>query len=194
MNNKINNKGFTLPELLASLAIFSLVIGGASGIFISTIQAQRRVLASQELLDQTSYLMEYMSRALRMARKELNCTNPEDPSTCSCLTIKGYGYNYEIQEEGGMRFINYNGICQEFYLSGTKLKENKDGSISDLTSNALKVLSFNIGPADSWYQTDKKQPRVTLFLEIKGAGLKPEAQPEIKIQTTISQRALDVQY
>jgi len=55
------------------------------------------------------------------------------------------------------------------------------------------VVSFNIGPANSWDQGDYEQPRVTIFFDIKGkgGGVKPEEQPRIKIQTTISQRNLD---
>lgn len=170
-------------EVLVSLAIFSLLLASGSGILVSSIRAQRRSLLSQELLDQTSYLSEYMSRAIRLARKDINGR---------CISAK---LNYEITRSGkGIKFLNYNGLCQEFYLSGNHLKENKDGVVSNLTSNKLKVISFNIGPSDSWDQEDTEQPRVTFSLKIKGAGEKPESRPEIYIQTTISQRNLDIKY
>jgi len=186
MKNKqmtIKEKGFTLAELLVSVSVFAILIGGASGAFVSTIQAQRKSLAFQELLAQTSYLEEYMSRAIRMGKKDIAGT---------CITAKS---NYDItRSDNGIKFkfMNYKEECQEFYLSDSKLWENKNGD-RELSSSQLNVEIFNIQVSGN-SQTDSFQPRVTLFLKIKGAGLKPEQQPEIKIQTTISQRNLDVQY
>ena len=185
MNNFFNKKGFTLIELLTSMAIFLIIVGGASGILIFSIQAQKRASASQELLSQTSFLIEYMSRAFRMARKDVEA---------QCLSEEKM--NYQITRFGqGIKFLNYQGQCQEFYLEEDQLKEKKGDIVSDLTSDDLQVESFNIiDPVGSWSQYDDEQPRITFFLEIKGRGGREELQSEIKIQTTISQRQLDVQY
>jgi prepilin-type N-terminal cleavage/methylation domain-containing protein len=184
-----NLAGFTLVELLASVAIFSLIIGGASGVFISAIRTQRKTLSNQELLSQTSYLIEYMSRALRMAKKEL-----DDPPIC----LSERGLNYEkTRGAKGLKFINHQGICQEFFwdVNDNRLKENKTGYAEPLplTSSNLEIVSFNIELRGE-EQDDDNQPRVTLFLKIKGAGEKAEIRPEIQIQTTVSQRQLDIQY
>ena len=187
---KKNLGGFTLIELLVAVAVFSVMIGATSGLFVSAIVAQRKTLVSQELLDQTSYVMEYMSRALRMARKDLSG---------SCLRTAGAGYNYE-SETGRIPFLNYNKKCQEFFMEGEQLKERKSSDERainfgtpplPLTSSSLQVNSFNIGVL-GWTQEDNLQPRVTVFLNIRGKGGKPESQPEIKIQTTVSQRNLDI--
>lgn len=191
-------KGYTLIEIMVAVGIFMLVIAAPTGFFVSAIKGQQKSLASQELFDNTSYILEHMSRALRMAKKELNCTNKTDPSTCGCLKNSGYGSNYEITQDGkGIKFNNYQDVCQEFFWDAidNRLKESKNGGTPlPLTSNNLEVLSFKIGPTDSWGQNNNEQPRVTMFLKIKGKEGKPELQPEIKIQTTISQRNLDVQY
>jgi len=192
----MSSKGFTLVEILVVSVIFLLIIGAAAGLFVSLVRHQRRILAKQELLNQISYVMEYMSRALRMAKKELNCTEPAEPPTCSCLTDIGYGWNYEITPEGkGIKFINHSedDVCQEFFWNEAekRLEESKDGSsFVPLTSDKLQInlLKFNVSGESGG---DLLQPRVTIFLEIqaKGAG----DQPKIQIQTTISQRNLDVQ-
>jgi len=172
---KNNKKAFTLVELLVAVAIFAIIGGIASGVFISALRAQRKSLAYQELLSQTSYLMEYMSRALRMARKDI---------TGTCIDAM---LNYKIIDSG-IAFMNYKGECQKFYLMGSQLKEEKAGVISDLTSGDLQVANFNINLIGQT-QTDDLQPRATLFLEIQG-----KEQSKIKIQTMVSQRKLDVQY
>ncbi len=51
-------------ELIVVMAVFLLIIGGAVGIFISIIGSQRRLLYEQELLNQTSYIEEHISKVL----------------------------------------------------------------------------------------------------------------------------------
>jgi len=184
------NKAFTLVEILVALAVFNLIVGAVLTIFVSAISAQRKTLASQELLDQTSYVLEYLSRTIRMAKKDL---------AGACLTTVGANYQTNL-EENRIRFLNYQDKCQEFFLDGNQIMENKsqDNTAAGfanplyLTSPKLKIISFKIGPSESWDQEDNLQPRLILFLGAKGAGQKPEQQPEIKIQTTISQRNLDI--
>lgn len=187
LNVKMIGRGFTLIEMMVTITIFSIVIGVILGIFISGVQQQRIALTGQVLLDQTSYALEYMSRALRMARKEL--------SAPACLSQNGL--NYEITRSGaGLKFINHlqNDDCQEFFLESGQLKYWKKSTEETLplTSNKLEIaqLKFNLTGES---QGDDLQPRVTIFLEVKGKGTL-EASQRIKIQTTLSQRNLDVVY
>jgi len=192
-------KGYTLIEVLVAVGIFTIVIAAPTGFFVGSLKGQLKTLASQKLLDNTSYCLEYISRSLRMAKKELST----DPLT-ACLLQGGtalYGYNYQITRGGdGLKFKNYKDECQEFFLADGRLKEWKkrpSGETSEdyLTSEDLEIISFKIGPTESWGQDDTDQPRVTLFLKIKGGkGQMEELRPLIKIQTTISQRNLDVLY
>ena len=94
-----------------------------------------------------------------------------------------------------MRFINIleNDDCQEFFLEGGKLKQKKNNLADtvDLTSDKIDVESFKI-----WLlgeeETDNTQPKVTLVLKIKSNEGREADRPSITIQTTISQRNLDV--
>ncbi|MFH1714138.1 MAG: prepilin-type N-terminal cleavage/methylation domain-containing protein [Candidatus Nealsonbacteria bacterium] len=172
---KSNKSGaFTLIEILVAVAIFSLIIGVASSVFVLSIKAQRKTLSDREILSQVSYAMEYVSRAIRMARKDIdgNCTG-------------GVAKSNFFKTATGVAFENYEGDCQEFYIESGRLKESKDGNVNFLTAPNLTVSHFNINDL-GWDQTDRIQPRVTLFLEILGFE-----QSQIKIQTSISQRNLD---
>ena len=195
-------RGYTLIEVMVAVGIFTIVIAAPTGFFVSSLKGQQKALASQEVLDETSYALEYISRSLRMAKKELNCESKLTPNTCVCLKNAGYGANYELIHEDkkkGIKFTNYRNQCQEFFLdiNDNRLKEVKDGGEAiPLTSDDLEIVSFKIGPQqDSWGQNDNKQPKITLFLEVKGIeSARPELQPKIQIQTTISQRNLNVTY
>jgi len=181
--------GFTLIEMLTAITIFLLVIGATMGIFISAIRSQREILTIQQILDQTGYALEHMSRALRMAKKDL---------TGECLTTAGQYYNYETNaEKNRIRFINYEDQCQEFFLEGNQLKERKssDNKASNFQSSSLLIsgnfqLNSLLFSLSGHSQSDDLQPKVTIFLDILGGN--QERPPEIKIQTTISQRNLDV--
>lgn len=174
----IKEKGFTIVELMVAVTVFSLVAAATSEIFVFSIRNQRKFLAGQEIMDQASYLMEYASKAVRMARKDIDgvCIEPK------------LNYQKTATGQGGIKFKNYQGVCQEFYLDGGQVKENKGEVISPLTSSSVQVLNFNIGPEDSWDQADSLQPKVTLFLEIQG-----EEQSRIRLQTTVSQRNPDIE-
>ena len=190
------NKSYTLIEVLVAVSIFTIIIAAPTGFLVGSLKGQQKALASQKLLDNASYTLEYISRSLRMAKKELSCSEITKPATCSCLKTQGYGYNYENPngDVSAIRFINYKEECQEFFLEGTRLRESKDEVENYLTAEDLEITSLKFQLSGE-LQTDNDQPRVTLFLEIKGGkSLKAELRPLIKIQTTISQRNLDVPY
>lgn len=173
-------KGFTLIELLVGITIFSLIIGAIIGILVSGIELQRRSLLFQEALNQLSFAIEYMNRALRMARK--------DDGTFNCLSS---GLNYENPAGvSTIRFINHlqGDDCQEFFLEGNTLKYKKGigGSeeIFALTGPNIEVsqLKFLLSGES---EEDNFQPRVTILLKV-------ESPLKIELQTTVSQRNLDV--
>jgi len=160
--------------MVVAVAIFSLLVGVASSVFLSSIKNQKQGLATQEVLDQASYLTEYMSRSLRMAKKDMTggCTG----------TAK---LNYAFTDDQCLKFLNYNGICQQFCLDGTRLKDENGNYLTSASlqvSNFAVVLSGAVQPP-----IDYLQPRVTVSLNIAG-----QEQTSLKIQTTVSQRNLDV--
>lgn len=181
----MTKRGFTLIEVMVAVTIFSLMVGTIMEIFMWGIKEQRRALSTQKLLDETSYALEHMSRSIRMAKKELNAP--------ACLSTNGL--NYETNADKTLiRFIDHNNVCTEFFLDADskQLKKTAGGATLAMTSSAfaINVFKFNfIGES----QSDAIQPRVTIFLDIQGGGQKLEERPQIKIQTTISQRNLDVQ-
>ena len=170
-------RGFTLIEILVAVSIFVLLVTAASGLFVSSLRAQRINLATQELLSQTSYLGEYMSRAIRMARKDLDG---------ACTGTKKLNYEFI---NGCLKFRrDYEGecVCQQFCLVGERIKEIKGDRENYLTSPDLRVLAFGI-TLEGETQWDDRQPKVIISLEIEG-----KEETKIEIQTTVSQRELDI--
>jgi prepilin-type N-terminal cleavage/methylation domain-containing protein len=184
-------RGFTLIEILISLVIFSLAIVAISNVYVVGIRSQRTIISGERSIDQSSYALEYISRALRMAKKQT-------ADLPSCLPQDGD--NYAITDGGlSLRFINsLEGFdCQRFYLDNGQLMQEKGLLTADpqavaLTSSSLEMtrLMFSvIGNS----QSDNLQPRVTISMAIRLKSARQSEDPLIKIQTTVSQRNLDVQ-
>jgi len=177
------SRGFTLVEMLVAVAVFVLIGGVTLNLSFSSIIGQRDKLENQVFVDQISFVAEYMSRAIRQARKDL---------AASCLATSGV--NYELGTSGTtriLRFLDRDNKCREFLFDwsahaiGERIATNEElanlGLPVALTSSNVEVqdMYFFIDGED---QTDDKQPRVTLFID--GQGL--------QLQTTISQRRFDV--
>lgn len=181
-----HSAGFTLVELLVVIATFVVITITAVDLFVLMISHQRRILAEQELLNQTSYVTEYMSRALRMATKATD--------TACISTI---GKNYEITTTGmGIKFINASNIdslgkpiCQEFRLEGGRIQEIKNSGVAvPLTSGTIEIQKFNIKLYGDT-AGDKEQPRVAIAIDVKRQT--KDFQLDKQMQVTVSQRNLD---
>ena len=178
------SRGFSMVELIVVVAILAIVIFTATDLFVSMVKNQKRTLIQQELLNQTSYVAEYMSRAIRVAKKD---------DVGACIPV---GTNYEATQDGrGIKFINHsnNDICQEFVWDAItqRIQESKDGgtTFTFLSSDSLQVNDFQLQILGD-VMGDNQQPRVTVFMDIQHKGNDPN-EPRQKLQTTISQRNLD---
>ena len=178
--------GYSIIEVLVSILIFSIIVGTGMGVFVSAIKLQKYNLTHQQILEQASYAAEYMSRTIRMAQR--------DDGTC----LSSNNLNYEIKNipglsgVQGLMFKDSENICRAFFFEDDQIKEYEQGrspEILDLTSSSLEVLSldfFLVGQSSA----DNDQPITTFFIEIRGKGV--GYQPRLKIQTSVSQRNLDI--
>ena len=98
----MKNRGYTLIEVLVSVAIFSIIIAGPTGLFVLSLRNQNMSLALGETIDNTSHAVEYISRALRMARKD---------RAGECITLN-YNYENPSADTSKIRFLYYQGYCQ----------------------------------------------------------------------------------
>ncbi len=181
----MNQKGFTLIELIISTFIFSLIMVAILNFFIFGVKTQMYSFSSNNILNQTNYTIEYMSRFIRMAKNT-------SPSNSFCVKN---GENFLVENNNSLSFIDYKNDCHKFYLKNGQIRENRvdeDGNEEDLP---LTSLNFNVKNLEFIVEgngkDDKKQPRVTILLEIEEKEKKANA-PPVKIQTTITQRTIDL--
>jgi type II secretory pathway component PulJ len=194
------NQGFTLIEVVFVLALFLMVIGVTISIFLSILDQQHRILTEQELLNQGSYVFEYMSKGLRMAVKDQDGSCLGDTGNTYVLT---HCPNGDTEPCEGVKFINQSdgNSCQEFFLDTESdpqqpmLMEVKDGGQAQpLLSGGFDITKakFVLDGDQALQQTasgDGFQPRLTMLLDLKTKGDSPV---EKTVQTTVSIRNLNI--
>lgn len=174
-----SEKGLTLMEIIISLFIFSLMVGSITGIFVNGVKGQKKLLEEQKLSSEISFVLEYMSRAMRMAKS--------GTGSGDCAS----GDHYKSLD-GGQRveFLNYEGECQRFFLEDGKIMEKKaNGNDAPLTSSNIEVstLNFNNGESNWFFNVDSNQPKVIIFIQAEHAY---DEDIRVTVQTTISKREL----
>jgi len=202
---KRKDLGITLIEILMASFVFSLIIMIVSGIFITNYGIQRKTYAVQTVLAESSYSIEYMSRLLRMARKDIK-------GICSNGVFKNHTYIHYIDGSNrGITFLDYKGNCVSFYYDSVEKSikvDKRNVNVNEIfinhariTSDLVSISNFKIylrvepvtgtpGPNDDLFM---KQPSVTISFNIKDEIQKGEENPfNMSIQTTVTRRGLDV--
>jgi len=193
---KREHTGFTLIEILIAISIFFIVIVSVVGIFVSALKQQRKSLNRVYLLNHSSYVTEYLSRALRMVRKDrdgqcigtanLNFSQPAGPGSLRFLK--------EEKEAGGTDLVL---ICQEVYVDNgvLRIKRSTDDTanfvyIEDLSPTDMVVQDIGFAVSGDG-QGDDIQPNITFFMLMEAGGTDAES---LRFQSSVSQRELDVIY
>jgi prepilin-type N-terminal cleavage/methylation domain-containing protein len=186
MNYELGKKaaGFTLIELMVAMVAFSIISIAFINLFISAISQQRRILNLNNLLNNVSYSLEYMDRAIRLAQKDM---------AGACVANVKYNYSAPFPYTY-VRFLTYQtpAVCLEFSRQGDRLMVRRSsdqtavnlGAYEPLTPTDLLVKDVKFNVINDG-QAGQKQPRVTINLIMETKELTPQT---LNLQTTICQR------
>src|SRR5258708_36870825 len=126
--------------------IFSIILLAVSGIFASLLDTQRRALATQKIQENGLYIMELMSREIRVSQIQ-----NQDSADCSLTSLT-------IQHP-------INGIVT-YALVGGVLERIASGETTNLSSSDVQFSKLNFCVLGSG-PTDKQQARVTIVAAIQ---------------------------
>ncbi|MBU1292381.1 prepilin-type N-terminal cleavage/methylation domain-containing protein [Patescibacteria group bacterium] len=161
--------GFTLVELLIAMFAFGMIIIAISGVSQSVIKAQRKAFALQEVQESGRYLLEAISKEVRMS----TINTPEITST-DTLNI--------TNSKDETVIYNFDGV-------NGKIKKQIDGGIWE------NISPTNLDLTGSFYIRKSSAPTpkalVTINMKIESPGLRVEQTANIYLQSSISSRNWD---
>ena len=171
LNSKLYSRnGFTLVEMLVALGIFSLVISVAVGAFVGSSGSQKKIIELYDTQREASYLMETVSRELRMATAIAD--------------------NQEDNDDSEIEFTNYETILIKYCKSdtdgtcaGSGLYFARDGEAINSSSITIEELTFYTSKDFTGIQ-----PVVTVVMKVRSTG---KYNTEITLQNSIAMRLYD---
>lgn len=189
MSKAKKNSGFTLIEIVVSMAIFSVVMMAVMSAFFLALRAQRVVVLEKSAAESVRFSLEFMSRQMRFAQRS-------DDTTC----LSQVGLTFESASSDELQFINAQDECIRFYLDTATNSIMYDRTIpSVLLANLTNESQVSIDSLEfiivgsTVSPNDLDQPRVTIVIQASGGGGTVEAQGvALDIQTTVTARQLDV--
>lgn len=209
--------GFTLIEMIVSLAVFSVVVTIAVGALLVLISGNQRLQGEQSVMTNVAFALDSMTREIRTGYNYY-CANS---ANASGVFNPSYNLNeldtpaVQIQDCPSGRPNNGNGTYQgvAFFEGGDSLTggvatDNRILYYYDATAKSIfrrigsgapqRIISSDLDVVDANFVVtgtdefgsvgDLEQPTVTIFLKVKE---KKEAKT-YEIETTVTQRILDL--
>ena len=188
--SKIRNKnliGFTLIEILVAVGVFGVVAVIISGIFLNINNLQKNTASYQRLQNEGRYIFDKLAREIRS--RELILPEP--------LANPLSYLDFETNEVGEALTIS---LVQEARpvppgwpnIGSLKYDLNGESDYLNAVDVSVEEARFFVWPESNyrWNQEPAAniQPRVTIFLKLKNAGVAEKYRHEIDLQTTISSR------
>lgn len=208
MNIQDNQKGFTLIEIIVSLAIFTIVAVVAVGAFLKILDANKKSQTLKTAINNVNFALESITREMRVGDNYV-CAGAigdqvQDGSSDQSLVAPYSGYHCGmVAFYSTIRFENQQCSHNKIYAyavdtlpSGTLTikkaeQENCDDVITTdifapVISKDAVIENFDLNVFTTSTLSDP-QPKV--FLYIKGyTGVKEKDKTYFEVQTTVSQR------
>ena len=183
-------RGFTLIETMVAISIFTIIITMGTAAVLNTNAVYRKATATRALIDNLSFVMEDMTRNLRLG-SDYTCpsSNPPSPVQGGSCTGDNISISFSDVEGKPSGYL----IGPDINDSTTNIISKYDPAISDFAP--ISSPEFKIDISKSGFTVsgvgvgDNAQPMVTIRLsghiEIKGETT------EFNLQTSVSQRELE---
>lgn len=216
MTQKLNQNGFTLIEMIVSLALFTFVITIAVGALLMLMAANRQLQGEQSVMTNLSFAMDSMTREIRTgtyyycdSQGSVNGTNNIfNPSN----SVDSLNNSYQDCENGNSSVNQLQGLAFKeggdsitgagerilYYFDSSQGKIFRrvgGGAPQSIVSSGIKIKKME------FFVTGSKklslggpnvtdQPSVTIFIEASENG--DVTDKSYYLQTTVTQRTLDI--
>lgn len=196
---KTNKEGFTLLEMIVSLAIFTIALFIATSAFLSIVNSDRKSRATRVATDNLNLTLEEMSRKIKTGLS-YNCLG--GAGVADCYTAQSV---LAFTDQTNVRILYKRGVgggaivggvgasgCGTGYTTtqGCILRSDGGAAFIQSTSPEIDVTNLKFFVIGSALWPDTVQPSVVVAIDGM-LGNQASTKVAFKIQTTITQRAYD---
>lgn len=193
----MRQKGFTLVEMLVSVAIFSVVMLIALGALLAISEADRRAETQKSVINNLNFSLDSMSRAIRTGTNyscgpslpvsgtptPTDCTTPPGGSTFAFRDAQGRTLVYKFETSNGT-------LCGQVGSIGCIVRSVDGGSTFAALTAPEVVISqmsfYTVGAPVA----DATQPKVTMLLSGR-VIVTPKVTSDFNLQVSVTQRLYD---
>lgn len=182
MNNKFylkKNKGFTLVEMLVSIALFSIVLVIVLGTIVTIVDVNRKTRTLTEVINNLNFSLESVNRSLKTGT-DIDIQN----NAISVIDQDGIKVCFKHIDNNE----SINGRDTIGREVGASNCSSNDSDYIPITSSEVVIETFTANFIDD---SGIDQPRINFL--VKGyAETTRNIRSEFSVQTTVSQRNLDI--
>lgn len=179
------HRGFTLVEVLVSVAIFTTVMMVATGAVFSIVAANKKTHTLKSVMTNLNFALESMARDIRLG-KSYQCDDAQD---CSAGGAK-FTFKASRDINGDLvldnDFVDYTlvGGAIERYVYGGLTGTNR----ALITAPEIHITNLRFYVSGTSL-SDTLQPKVVIT--IQGYAGNDATRSDFNIETTVSQRSID---
>lgn len=202
-------KGFTLIEMIVSLGVFAVVVTITTGALLMLIFTNQRYQYEQNIMSNLSFAIDSMTREMRMGYNYycesaatastsifgLNAGHEsQGTSTKNCASGRSGAKVHGVSFYEGGDSVTGSGVNRilYFYHADTKKLYRRVGDFAaeSLISDAVQITEADFFVTGAG--AGSGQPTITIYLKAKATEDTAASPRTYSIQTTVSQRALDI--
>jgi prepilin-type N-terminal cleavage/methylation domain-containing protein len=194
------DRGFTLVEMLVSLALFTTVATMAVGTLLILINGNSQVTAEQSTLTSLSFALDSMTREIRTG-SEYYCgtvnqvrggTVTGSSTIVQNCTAGNVGLSFREAGESITAGASQSRIA--YYFASNQLwRQVGSAAPQAVVTNDVQIINARFivtGTSPLSAGTEIVQPSVTLLIEARASS--SDATKTFTLQSTVTQRALDI--
>ncbi len=183
------SRGFTLVEMLVSLAIFTIVMTIALGALLAMSESDRKAQTLKSVINNLNFALDSMGRSIRTGQSyHCNIASGVASVPQNCTGASSIVFGAADASGTSIAYCLSNGVIKRLITAGS-IPATCDSSFTAITSSEVTItnLVFAVNGAATG---DGIQPKVTIL--ISGKVLVNAAQNSLfNLQTTVTQRIYD---